>query len=204
MGATFVGKTCLLNRVGYHSFPQDYTPTVFDSFVKTEHVQCIVDGIETQADFSVAYWDTAGGEDYDRLRPLSYPQTNLFTMNYAINDFSSLKYLVEHLMWECTLGAPTATFVVVSTKNDLKDSLYWNSLFYSTTVDEPISKEEGIEFTKAIGAVSFIETSAKTGEGTIDFDKRLGLLTHTHLHILENPQKIETNKNHKEKKCTVQ
>ena len=34
----------------------------------------IVDGVAV----SLGLWDTAGQEDYDRLRPLSYPQVRLF------------------------------------------------------------------------------------------------------------------------------
>ena len=33
---------------------------------------------------SLGLWDTAGQEDYDRLRPLSYPQTDVFLICFAI------------------------------------------------------------------------------------------------------------------------
>lgn len=33
---------------------------------------------------SVGFWDTAGHEDYDRLRPLSYPMTDVFGLMFAL------------------------------------------------------------------------------------------------------------------------
>ncbi len=54
------GKTCLLIVFIKDEFPSGYVPTVFETYVN----DIIVDGYDVE----LALWDTAGQEDYDRLR----------------------------------------------------------------------------------------------------------------------------------------
>src|SRR3990167_1415483 len=72
-GAT--GKTSLLISFVHNNFAMDYIPTCLDH---TE-VTVFKDGTEHR----LALWDSAGEEDYDRLRPLSYPQTDIFIITFS-------------------------------------------------------------------------------------------------------------------------
>jgi small GTP-binding protein len=40
---------------------------------------------------NLGLWDTAGQEDYDRLRPLSYPQTDVFLICFSLAGRASLE-----------------------------------------------------------------------------------------------------------------
>lgn len=43
----------------------------------------------------LALWDTAGQEEYDRLRPLSYPETDLIFVCFAIDCPNSLDNVLD-------------------------------------------------------------------------------------------------------------
>jgi small GTP-binding protein len=49
---------------------------------------------------SLGLWDTAGQEDYDRLRPLSYPQTDVFLICFSIVSRASFDN-VKAKVFEC-------------------------------------------------------------------------------------------------------
>jgi len=83
----FLGKTCLLIVFSKDQFPEVYVPTVFENYVSDIEV----DGKQVE----LALWDTAGQEDYDRLRPLSYPDTDVILMCFAIDSPDSLENIPE-------------------------------------------------------------------------------------------------------------
>jgi small GTP-binding protein len=46
----------------------------------------------------LALWDTAGQEDYDRLRPLSYPDSHVILICFAVDSPDSLDNVQEKVM----------------------------------------------------------------------------------------------------------
>lgn len=57
-------------------------PTVFENYV----TDCRVDGKSVQ----LALWDTAGQEDYERLRPLAYSKAHVILVAFSVDTPDSL------------------------------------------------------------------------------------------------------------------
>ena len=74
-------------RVTNAACKQVYVPTVFENYVADVEV----DGKHVE----LALWDTAGQEDYDRLRPLSYPDSHVILICFAVDSPDSLDNVQE-------------------------------------------------------------------------------------------------------------
>lgn len=143
------GKTCLLEVFKRNKFPEEYIPTVVDNFVK----EVSINDIET---VNLTLWDTAGQEDYDSVRPLSYKDTDLVLLCYTIENANVLTNIPNKWLFEIKNYCPTASYMLVGLKNDLRDEPEINK-------ENFVSLEEGQNLANEIGALKFLECSAKTG-----------------------------------------
>jgi len=149
------------------SFPTEYVPTVFDNY----QANVMVDG----RPISLGLWDTAGQENYDRLRPLSYPNTDVFIVCYSTISETSLQNVVNKWIPEIRRHCPNAPFLLVGTKADLrKDTRALEKLKRKvkgvSLVDLARAEDKGQE----LAAARVMECSAKTQFGLKDvFDEAI-------------------------------
>lgn len=150
------GKTCLLIVFSQDQFPEVYIPTVFEHYVSDIEI----DGVQIE----LALWDTAGQDDYDRLRPLSYPDTDVILICYAIDNPDSFENIAEKWVPEVTHFSPNVPVILVGNKKDLRND--------QTVLDElqkrklkPVSEEEAMLTALRMKAYTYLECSAKTKEG---------------------------------------
>jgi len=146
------GKTCLLIVFSRDQFPEVYVPTVFENYVTEIKVD--------SKDVELALWDTAGQEDYDRLRPLSYPDTNVILMCFAIDSPDSLENIPEKWVPEVHHFCPGVPFVLVGCKRDLRNDPETIKEL-AKMKQQPVSYEDGLAMADRIKAYQYIECSAK-------------------------------------------
>ena len=153
------GKTCLLTVFAKGEFPTVYVPTIFESFVADIQVN--------SKQVELALWDTAGQEEYDRLRPLSYPDTDVILVCFSIDNPVSLENTPEKWTPEVQHFCPNAPIILVGNKKDLRnDDTTKQEL--AKTKEEPVKAEEGRSMAERINALVYMECSAKTKEGVTE------------------------------------
>lgn len=150
------GKTCLLMVFRNNEFPPDYVPTVFENYVK----ELAVDG----KDIELELYDTAGQEDYDRLRPLSYPGSDVILICYSVDSPSSYDNVKERWVPEVEQFCPRVPVILVALKKDLRDD---DNVIkdLQESGQSPVTVAQGNKLASETGAADFLECSALKRDG---------------------------------------
>ncbi|KAL3455853.1 P-loop containing nucleoside triphosphate hydrolase protein [Aspergillus heterothallicus] len=151
------GKTCLLISYSQGYFPEKYVPTVFENYItQTTHRR-------SGKTVELALWDTAGQEEYDRLRPLSYPETDLLFVCFAIDCPASLENVVDKWYPEVLHFCPTTPIILVGLKSDLRNKRTCIELLKTQGLT-PVTPEQGEAVAQRMNA-SYVECSSKEMRG---------------------------------------
>ncbi|KAF7188727.1 GTP-binding protein rho2 [Pseudocercospora fuligena] len=153
------GKTSLLSVFTLGYFPTRYVPTVFENYV----TDCRVDGKSVQ----LALWDTAGQEDYERLRPLAYSQAHVILIAFSVSSPDSLHNITTKWHPEVLERCPNVPIILVGLKKDLRDDPVAQEEMRKRS-EKFLTFEEGEEVRKRMSAKKYLECSSLTGEGVDD------------------------------------
>ena len=156
VGDGAVGKTSLLLTYTTNSYPSDYVPTIFDNYATNVMVDKKI--------FNLGLWDTAGQEDYDRLRPLSYPFTDVFVICFSVVSPHSFENVKSRWISEIKHHCPTVPVILVGTKADLRNDPQALARLNAQKL-VPITYNEGRQLAEEIKACKYLECSALTQQG---------------------------------------
>ncbi|ELP89773.1 RAC GTPase, putative [Entamoeba invadens IP1] len=177
VGDGSVGKTCMLTSYTTNAFPVEYIPTIFDNYSASVMV-------DSKA-INLGLWDTAGQEDYDRLRPLSYPMTDVFLICFSVISKVSYKNACTKWVEEVKHYSSNVPFILVGTKSDMRNELNVNI----------VNSEKADKKAKEIGAVKYLECSALS-QNNLKFVFEEAIRTTFN-------QKKSNNEHFKQKRCLI-
>jgi small GTP-binding protein len=87
-------------------------PTVFENYVHDIYID------NTHVELSL--WDTAGQEEFDRLRSLSYDDTHAIMLCFSVDSPDSLENVETKWVSEIAENCPGVKLVLVALKCDLR------------------------------------------------------------------------------------
>lgn len=183
MGDGGTGKTCLCLSFAQDRFYGEYVPTVFDNYAVTMLAEEKGNkGTNKTTPINLGLWDTAGQEEYDRLRPLSYPGTDAFIVAFSLTSTTSLNNVRSRWLPELKRFNPDTPFLLVGTKKDLVDKAGLDNpatspyaLQEDANALPPIEKQRQAaqQLADDTGAAAYLECSALTQENVKTVFQRL-------------------------------
>ncbi|XP_005064781.2 rho-related GTP-binding protein RhoV [Mesocricetus auratus] len=154
VGDGAVGKSSLIVSYTCNGYPARYRPTALDTF----SVQVLVDGSPVR----IELWDTAGQEDFERLRSLCYPDTDVFLACFSVVQPSSFQNITEKWLPEIRTHNPQAPVLLVGTQADLRDDVNVLIQLDQGGREGPVPQPQAQGLAEKIRACCYLECSALT------------------------------------------
>ncbi|CDH09456.1 related to GTP-binding protein RHO4 [Zygosaccharomyces bailii ISA1307] len=185
VGDGAVGKTCLLISYVQQRFPKDYVPTVFENYVTK------IRGPRNKI-IELALWDTAGQEEYSRLRPLSYSEVDMLLVCYAVNNPTSLQNVADLWFPEVKHFCPDVPVMLIGLKSDM---------YANEDPAKLVDPRRAESLALKLGAFTHVQCSAKTRDNV---DQVFSTAMDTALHEdLQDPRENSGMKNPFKKRASV-
>ncbi|KAG9344343.1 hypothetical protein JZ751_011012 [Albula glossodonta] len=153
VGDGAVGKTSLIVSYTTNGYPTEYVPTAFDNFAAV----VAVDGKPVRLQLC----DTAGQDEFDKLRPLCYTNTDVFLLCFSVVSPASFQNVTEKWVPEIRRHCPRAPVVLVGTQSDLRQDVKV-LIELAKYRERPVDPQEAQLCARDIQAVSYVECSALT------------------------------------------
>ncbi|KAF2270785.1 hypothetical protein CC78DRAFT_450897 [Lojkania enalia] len=156
LGDGACGKTSLLNVFTRGYVYARSEPTVFENYVHDIYID------NTHVELSL--WDTAGQEEFDRLRSLSYDDTHAIMLCFSVDSPDSLENVETKWVGEIAENCPNVKLVLVALKCDLRKRDDGED--DDTQPEKPmINYDEGLKVAERIKALRYLECSAMKNRG---------------------------------------
>ncbi|MBD3253710.1 MAG: GTP-binding protein [Candidatus Lokiarchaeota archaeon] len=154
-GEGAVGKTSMVHRFVEDSFETDYKATIGTSIMKKE---CEFESLQSSVRFII--WDLAGQAQFQRVRQSYLANARAGILVYDVTRKNTYERVRD---WYNEINSNTKeiSMILVGNKIDLVD-------------EREVSPEEGKKLAEELN-LSYIETSAKTGENIEDAFRMLAL-----------------------------
>ena len=136
-------------------------------------------------------YDTAGQEDYERLRPLSYPNTDVVIICFSVDNPDSFVNVTQTWVPEVKHFCTGTPILLVATKSDLRN----DKVLHKQLADRQlkvVTTEQGMALANKLGAYAYMECSAKTRAGVEDVFETAAKVA------LSNNRKRHRGKQHKQ------
>ena len=178
VGDRSVGETSMFFRYAWGKFPDENVSTVFESVS--------VNGEINGKLYNLGLYDTVGGEDFVELRPLSYPDTDVFLLLFSV--FDSIEFfegIYCHWWREITRYCPGVPIILLGSKIDLRK----NGIV-------TIPYEQGVAMAKTIKAARYMEISSLEDLGLSELFEEVARTAHDY-------NKSIRRSNRKGRKCLI-